>query len=165
MIKMIVAVDKNNLIGDDNGLVWHIPEDLKFFKRTTYDQFVVMGRKTFESLKGPLSNRINLILTRDKNYKVQYPNCLIFNSVEEIITSYRMLNKTIKDLFIIGGSEIYQLFLPYTDMIYLTEIQHEFEGNKYFPELDPKEWILQKSDIHHGEFELHFKTYIKNKSI
>jgi Dihydrofolate reductase len=124
---IIVAMDKNDLIGNDNELPWYLPADLKYFKEITMGKTVVMGRKTFESIGKPLPNRENIVLTRDKNLKID--GCIVINSKEE-------LEKLNKDIFIIGGSEIFKIFLDDIDEIYVTKIEHEFFGNVYFPKIN-----------------------------
>lgn len=159
MIKIIAAVDKNMLLGDRKGLVWNIPEDMNFFKYMTSGHIVLMGRKTYETIGKALPNRINLILTRDKNYSV--PGCLVFTSIYDVLKWYNDFDDKKKDLFIIGGAEIYQQFLQYSDYLILTEIQHEFIGSVYFPKLKRKEWKLINSIKEKIKYELHFNTYMK----
>lgn len=135
MISMIAACDKNRLIGKDNDLPWHLPKDLKYFMRTTRNHTVVMGRKNYMSLKRPLKNRRNVVMTRDRHFKAE--GCEIAHSVEEVLERYATPEE---ELFIIGGEQIYAAFLPYADRLYLTWIDHEFEGDTYFPAFDMKDW-------------------------
>ena len=134
MLSIIVAVAKNNVIGKDNDLIWHLPRDLKHFKETTSGHYIIMGRKTFESNGRPLPNRTNVIITRDKNYKAE--GCTVVHSLEEAIQEA----KNDPEAFIIGGGVIYELAIPFVDRIYLTKIHHSFEGDTYFPELNMEEW-------------------------
>ncbi len=135
MISMIAACDKNRLIGKDNDLPWRLPKDLAYFMRTTLHHTVVMGRKNYLSLKSPLKNRRNVVMSRDRRF--QAPGCEIAHSVEEVLQKYASDDE---ELFIIGGEQIYQAFLPHADRLYLTWIDHEFEGDTYFPAFDPREW-------------------------
>lgn len=132
MISLIVAMDKNGLIGRDNQLPWNLPSDLKYFKEVTSGGIVVMGRKTYESIGRPLPNRDNIILTRDRDYKAD--GCIVVHGVEEI-------NHQDKEVFVIGGNEIFKLFLDQASKLYITHIEHEFEGDTYFPPVDFSEWV------------------------
>jgi dihydrofolate reductase len=133
MIKIIVAVSKNGIIGNNNSLIWKLPNDLKRFKEITTGGSVVMGRKTYESIGRPLPNRRNIIISRDLNYYVN--DCEVVNSIEEALLL------TNNNCFIIGGGEIYKQVLPITDIIYLTKIDEDFEGDTYFPELNQSHWF------------------------
>ncbi len=136
MVSLIVAKSKNNIIGDKGKIPWHIPNDLKRFKKITTGNVVIMGRKTFESLPKeyrPLPNRVNIILSKDKSYKVSC--CMVFNSLKKAIRKAGID----KEVFIIGGGEIYKESLKYVDKIYLTEVDGDFEGDTYFPSLN-KNW-------------------------
>jgi dihydrofolate reductase len=135
-ISIIVAVDKNNGIGRKGDQLAYIFGDLKRFKALTTGHTIIMGRKTFEALpKGALPNRRNVVITRQKNYHPE--KCDVFNSVEDALSSCSEK----EELFIIGGGEIYNTFLPFTGRIYLTVIDHAFDGvDTFFPELSEKEW-------------------------
>lgn len=159
MISIIVAMDLNNVIGKDNGLIWHIPGDLKNFKKITTGYPIVMGRKTFESIGRPLPNRKNIILTKNVDYNIN--GCDIYNSIDQILKFSED-----KEVFIIGGAEIYKLFLPYTDIIYMTLVHDKFDGDTFFPILNADEWDL--IELTHpnieGEYVYDFrvlKRYIK----
>lgn len=152
MISIIVAKSKNNVIGSNGSIPWNIPKDLKYFKELTEGNTVIMGRKTYESLpkdKKPLPNRINIVITRDINFTAN--GCMVVGSLEEAIL--KIDNR--KDTFIIGGSEIYKQAINFVDKIYITEINDEYEGDTYFPEISDK-WHLvgvEKND------ECNFMTY------
>lgn len=133
MIKIIVAVSENGVIGGDNSLIWNLPNDMKRFKQITTGNAVVMGRKTYESIGKPLPNRRNIIISKDTNLFID--ECEVVNSIEEAL----ML--TNNDCFFIGGGEIYKQVLPLTDIIYLTKIHEDFNGDTYFPELNKEEWF------------------------
>jgi dihydrofolate reductase len=136
MIKIIVAMSKNRVIGDSNTLIWHLPEDLKRFKQLTTGNTIVMGRKTYESIGKPLPNRRSIIITRDTDYSVE--GCEVVNSLEEAL----LLSNS--DCFIIGGGEIYRQSIDITDKIYLTLINKGFEGDTSFPEI--KDWVEVSSE-------------------
>jgi dihydrofolate reductase len=157
MISIIVAADENNVIGKDNDLIWHLPDDLKFFKNLTSGHPIIMGRKTYESIGKPLPDRTNIIITREGSFKAE--GCVVVHSLDEAIR-----NAQDQDIFIVGGEQIYRLALPQTDRVYLTRIHHAFEGDRYFPSLGT-EWIETESNEHCVDekhaFPFTFKTYEK----
>lgn len=137
MISIIVAVAKNNVIGKDNKLLWHVSEDLKRFKAITSNKKMIMGRKTFESLPGILPNRDHIVVTRDKSFKVDSDKVTISYDLTSLVEKY---SKSEDEIFVIGGAEIYKQLLPYTQKIYLTKINEVFEGDTYFPEINYDEF-------------------------
>lgn len=139
MISMIVAKDKNGIIGKDNELIWHIPEDLKHFKNKTLGKVIVMGRKTYESIGRSLPGRDNVVLTRDKEFRADGVD--VVNSVDEVLT---LLN-TNDEVVVIGGDSVYKQFMKHADTLYVTEIDYKFEGDTFFPEIT-EEWELVSSD-------------------
>lgn len=137
MISIVVAMDINRVIGKNNQLPWHLPADLAFFKKTTMGKPIVMGRKTHESIGKPLPGRQNIILTRNKNYEAE--GCTVIHSVDEIFS----LEKNEQDeICVIGGAEIFKEVLPCADRLYITTIEHEFEGDTYFPPINESDWVL-----------------------
>lgn len=134
MITIIAAIANNNALGINNKLIWHLPEDLKRFKRVTIGHHVIMGRKTFESLGKPLPNRTTIIITRNKDYKAN--DCIVVNSLAEALKNA----KQDKNPFILGGAEIYKLAMPIADKLDLTLVHHEFEADAFFPEIDTSIW-------------------------
>lgn len=142
IISAIVARSKNNVIGLGGQIPWYLSADLKYFKKTTLNHHVIMGRKTFESIGRPLPKRTNVVITRDIYFAAS--GCVIAHSVEEALELAKRNEE--QEAFIIGGSEIYKLSLPYLDKIYLTEVLAEFEGDKFFPELDFSNWKEVKSE-------------------
>lgn len=134
-LSIIAAMDQNRLIGSKNKIPWNLPADLKYFKQTTMGAPVIMGRKTFESIGFPLPGRRNIIMTRDNNYSAE--DCEVFNSRAEILNNFLEQKQ---EAFIIGGAEIYRLFLPDSNKLYLTIIEHEFYGDTYFPEINWDNW-------------------------
>lgn len=165
-MNLIVAVDEKWAIGKDNNLLFHIGIDMQYFKHITQNKIVIMGRKTWESLpKKPLSDRLNIILTKDRNFKVDNENVLVFYNVSDMLEK---LNNNFRkhDVFVIGGEQIYNLLLPYCDNCYVTQVKGNYNGNKFFPNLDndknfKKEYIsaLWKEN----EYELYFTIYHRIK--
>ena len=152
-ISMIAAMGQNRVIGKDNDIPWHLPDDFQYFKKTTEGHYVLMGRKNYESLPPkfkPLPNRPNVVITRNESYDA--PGTEVVNSLEGAIEIARKNNE--EEVFIIGGGEIYKLGLAYADTIYLTEINGEFEGQTIFPEFDKSEW-KEISREHHSTDERH----------
>lgn len=141
MISFILAMDDNRVIGKDNQLPWHLPEDLKFFKRVTMGHPIAMGRKTFESIGRALPGRENIIITRNREYTRD--DCTVFYEMEDFL-SYCQQNK--EEYFVIGGAEIFKALLPYVERLYITEIHHQFEGDTFFPELDMSQWELMSRE-------------------
>lgn len=137
MISLIWAMGENQVIGINNSLPWHLPEDLKFFKRTTLGHPIAMGRKTLDSLGRLLPGRENIVITRNRDFS--YEGCTVLHSEAELI---EYANKKNEEIFVIGGAEIYKTFLPYADRLYVTRIHASFEGDTYFPELNLEEWVL-----------------------
>jgi dihydrofolate reductase len=134
MVSIIAAMAQNRIIGNKGKIPWYLPEDFRYFKEITINHSVVMGRKTFESIGKPLKNRTNIIITRNSEFNPD--GCQVYKSVEEVISEYEN-----EDIMIIGGQEIYNQFMKYADIIYLTYIDHFFEGDTYFPNFDMKDWI------------------------
>ena len=136
MLSIIVAVAKNSVIGKNNQLIWHLPEDLKRFKKLTTGHTIIMGRRTFESLGRVLPNRKHVILCNDQKLKIDDENV-------EVLEDISMLDKyknSDEENFIIGGATIYKLLMPMADKMYITHINEEFDGDVYFPQIDEKEW-------------------------
>lgn len=142
MISIIVAVAKDNVIGKDNKLLWHISEDLKRFKKITTDKKMIMGRKTFQSLPGVLPNRDHIIITRDTNFKVTSDRVEIVHDLNSLLDMYMKIEE---EIFVIGGAEIYNQFLPYAQKLYLTKIDASFEGDTYFPKINFDEFKTESS--------------------
>lgn len=131
MISFIVAMDQNHLIGSNNNLPWTLPDDLKRFKKITMGHPIIMGRKTYESIGKPLPGRENIILTRNK--EMSFDGCTVFHSSHDLI-DYCLSQSD--EFFVIGGAEVFKLFIPYVNKLYITKIYNEFLGDVYFPELD-----------------------------
>ena len=156
-ISLIAAVSKNNVIGGDNKLLWHLPADLKHFKAITTNHTIIMGRKTYESIGKALPNRRNIIVTRQENFEA--PGCEIIHQLQDAIN----LCEKEDEVFIIGGGEVYKQAIHAADKIYLTRIYKEFEGDARFPDFSMSEWRLNNYQRHHADennlFEYSFSEY------
>lgn len=133
IISAMVAVGKNNVIGKNNDIPWRLPNDWAYLRRITMGHSIILGRKNYESIGKPLDGRKNIILTKNKNYKAE--GCHIAYSIEDALSKCEG-----EEVFILGGEEIYQQFLPYTQKLYITKIHATFEGDRYFPEIDFSLW-------------------------
>lgn len=159
-MNVIVAADSNWGIGKDNKLLVSIPADMKFFRTTTTGKVVIMGRKTLESFPNglPLKNRVNIVLTRDTNYKVK--GASVVHSVEEALEEVKKYDT--EDVYVIGGDSIYKQLLPYCQKAHVTKIDFAYEADTFFPNLDEMgEWkITQRSEEQtYFDLEYEFVTY------
>ena len=160
---LIAALGNNNVIGNENSLMWHMPADLKHFKNLTMGHTLIMGRKTFESMGAPLKGRETIVVTGKKNYNA--PGCQIANSISEAL---RMV-KGQKDVFVAGGEEIYRqtIDLYQARRLYITRIYGNFEGDAFFPEIDKDQWELVEMEEHEpdekNKYPYAFLTYKKKK--
>ena len=136
MLSIIVAKAKNNIIGKENKIIWHIPEDMQHFKEKTSNHVIIMGRKTFESLGKVLPNRKHIVFTQNPDFKVNDENVRIVHSMLEI----QEYIEDEEENFIIGGAMIYNLLMPYVKKMYVTEIDKEFDGDAFFPRIDLTKW-------------------------
>jgi dihydrofolate reductase len=143
-ISLLLAADENNVIGYQNQLPWHLPADLKYFKNQTWGMPVVMGRKTFESIGKPLPGRTNIVITRNPAWVFEKVD--VVHTLDEALTVSEALG--VKEIFVIGGAEIFKSALPRATRIYLTRIHHRFEGDVFFPPFSTAEWQLIKSHTH-----------------
>lgn len=135
LISLIAALSDNAVIGNDNKLPWHFPEDLKYFKEMTVGKPIIMGRKTFASMNHrALPDRHNIILTRDQDFNAT--NCTVVHSIAQALEAAG----DGQEIMIIGGAEIYQLFLPYASRLYLTFVHQTISGDTFFPALNWQEW-------------------------
>ena len=157
MVSIIVAIAQNGTIGDKNSLLWHIKEDMRFFRTTTSGHAVIMGRKTFESLGSrPLPKRTNIVITRQD---VMFEGALTAHSLEEAI---RMADGD-EEIFVIGGAQIYAEALKVADRLYITRVEHDYEGDTSFPEFDLSAWCLVAEERHERgeeyEYPFSFQTF------
>jgi dihydrofolate reductase len=144
-ISLVVAASKNNVIGRDGGLPWHLPDDLRHFKRITTGKPVIMGRKTFESIGRPLPDRRNLVMTRDPDFAAE--GCEAVSTLTEAMD----LVSGAGEVMIIGGGQVYRDFLPLADRIYLTRVLADVDGDTHFPQLDETVWQLVSSEHHNAD--------------
>ena len=161
MLSIIVAIANDNVIGKDNKLIWHLPEDLKRFKSLTTEHTIIMGRKTFESLGRILPNRKHVILCNDMEMNIDNENV-------EILEDISMLKKYIdsnEENFVIGGATIYKLLMPYANKLYITKINESFEGDVYFPKINEDEWqeVKREKGLKNEEnpFDYEYIDYIR----
>jgi dihydrofolate reductase len=140
---MIAAAAENNALGKDNTLLWHLPDDFRRFKRLTIGHPIIMGRKTFESFPKPLPERKHIVITRDKNYKIDFPDCTVVHTMEQALSLFPK-----EDLYIIGGGEIYNLGMPFADRIEMTRVHGTFAADAFFPQINPGDWKLTASEYH-----------------
>jgi len=146
IISAIVAIDQHNAIGRDNNLPWHLPEDLKFFKRTTMGKPVIMGRKTFESLGKPLPNRLNIVLSRQAHLPLP-EHVLLYSDINIALRKLKELHT--EEIFIIGGGKIFAETLPIIDQLYITEVGTSVENaDAFFPHIDHSQWKLVWEEPH-----------------
>ena len=146
ILSFIVAVSDNNAIGRNNQLPWHLPEDLKFFKRTTMGKPVVMGRKTYESLGRPLPGRLNIVLTSRRDFEVA-DGVLLYDNIEAAIE--RLQQEPVEEAFIIGGGKVFETTLPLVDRMYITRVHTTVtDADAFFPSIDHTHWKLVWEEKH-----------------
>jgi len=159
LLSFVVAVSENNVIGKDNSLIWHLPSDLKRFKEITLSESktMIMGRKTFEALPYVLPGRKHIILTRNKNYKIEDEAVKIINDID----SLKPMIESKEEFFVIGGGEIYKLLMPYAKKLYLTIIHENFSGDTFFPDYKNFQWnILKKQEGVYDENNQYKSTFL-----
>lgn len=161
MLSIIVAKASNNIIGKNNALIWHLPEDLKRFKKLTTGHTIIMGRRTFESLGRILPNRKHVILCNDMTMDINDERVEILDDISKLD---KYINSA-EENFIIGGATIYKLLMPYANKMYITEINQEFDGDVSFPEINKEEWeIIDKEKGLKNEenpYDYSYVTYIR----
>ena len=158
-ISLIAAVAQNNVIGRNNDLPWHLPDDFQFFKSKTSRHPIIMGRKSLESLGKPLPKRTNIVITRDPGRiapSFTEKGVIVTGSLEEALQEAKRVND--HEIFVIGGAEIYKQALPIATTLYLTEIQQQYEGDAHFPEFDKSEWH-ETNRQHHPADERHLSAF------
>ena len=156
-ISLVVAAAANDVIGVDGSLPWHLPNDFRYFKRVTMGRPIVMGRRTWESIGRALPGRQNIVLTRRKNFEA--PGATVVSSPAAAVAA----SGDADELMIIGGGQVYDLFIDKADRIYLTRVDCEVEGDTRFPKLDPATWSLTSSEAHAADathaFDYEFRVY------
>jgi dihydrofolate reductase len=153
-ISLVVAAADNNIIGKDNQLLWHLPNDLKFFKNVTWGMPVIMGRKTFEALGKPLAGRKNIVITRQKGWKAE--GAVVVGSLDDALFLVKEMD--VKEPMVIGGGEIYRLAFEKARRIYITRVDATPEGDTSFPAIDPAKWKLVSQKNHEAD-EKHAYNY------
>lgn len=164
ILSAIAAMSQNRVIGKDNKLPWHLPEDLKYFKEKTKNKVLIMGRKTFESLGRPLPNRFHIVITRNQSYDIHDPMVEVVSSLSHALELAHMLTAKYKEkfgdeVFIVGGAEIYKQSLDLIQRLYLTVIEQDFVGDAYFPEFDEQKFKLMQDEKHTGPLSFSFRIY------
>ena len=157
-IALIVAASQNNVIGLDNQLPWHLPEDLQYFKAVTMGKPILMGRKTYDSIGRPLPGRTNIVLTRDANWSAE--GVVVVNDLDSATAASEKacVAAGVDELMIIGGEQIYRKFLPVADKLYLTKVEAVVEGDAYFPAIDSDQWqqVTEKIPKEVGNYSYRF---------
>ena len=166
ILSAIAAMSQNRVIGVDNKLPWHLPEDFKFFKDKTKGKVLIMGRKTFDSLGKPLPGRFHIVVTRNESYKYEDPNVEVVSDLKSAIELAHMLitkhkEKFGEEVFVIGGGEIYSQSLDVLDRIYLTVIERDFPGDAKFPEFSDKDFKLVAREDRTEPLPFSFRIYEK----
>lgn len=141
IVSLLVAIAKNNAIGKDNQLLWRLPNDMKYFKDLTWGGVVVMGRKTYESLGKPLPGRVNIVISGQKNFTAD--GVEIAHSLEDALAIAKKTNN--KEVFVIGGGEIYKQSMPLAEKMYITRVHKSFEADTFFPAFNEDEWALKSN--------------------
>lgn len=163
MLSIIVAKAKNNVIGKNNQLIWHLPEDLKHFKELTTGHTIIMGKNTFESLGRVLPNRKHVVFAYEGELKIDNENVQRVSSIDDI----KELIDSEEEAFVIGGAMMYKVLMPYCEKMYITEIDEEFDGDVKFPEIDLTKWQITNSKPgiknEKNPFDYKYVTYEKNK--
>ena len=145
LVSFVVAMTNAHVMGRDNQLPWHIPADLAHFQRMTVGKAIVMGRRTFESIGRPLPERHNIVVTRDRDFVAD--GCTIAHSVEGALTAAA----SVPEIAVIGGAQIFQELLPQADLLHVTYVHAEIDGDTYFPELNPDDWFeLDRTEVAAG---------------
>ena len=161
MLSIIVAIANENVIGKDNQLIWHLPEDLRRFKEITSGHKIIMGRKTFESLGRVLPNRKHIILCNDMEMDIENENVEILDDISKLD---KYINSD-EECFVIGGATIYKLLMPYANKMYITKINQSFEGDVWFPEIKEDMWeeISKEKGIKNeaNPYDYEYITYVK----
>ncbi len=168
IISLIAAHTQNNVIGKNNDLPWHLPDEMKYFMETTKGHAVIMGRKNYDSLPPkfkPLKDRFNIVVTRQHDFEA--PGTVTVHSIEDAFTEAARFHHPDNEIFVIGGAQIYAQALPHANRLYLTEIKTTLEGDTHFPDFDKKEWKevsrkLHEADARHA-YAFEFVVYERKK--
>ena len=157
-ISIVAAIAQNYAIGLNNQLIWHLPDDLQFFKKTTLNASIIMGRKTFDSIGKALPKRTNIIISSNPDFHA--PACIVVKNLEDAIAKADS-----NEVFIVGGASIYEQSMPIADKLYITHVHHTFKADTFFPVIDPKIWKVTSSEDHFKDekhaYDFSFVTYEK----
>ncbi len=163
IVSLVAAMSENRVIGRGGGLPWHLPKDLQYFKKLTVDHTVIMGRRTFNEVKRPLDNRRNVVITRNPDFKPR--GVTVVPTLPEALA----LGVTEREVFVIGGGEIFRLALPRADRLYLTLVHATVEGDTYFPAFDSAAWALDEEERHEADakhaFAFTFRRYSRIREL
>lgn len=165
ILSAIAAMSRNRVIGINNKLPWHIPEDLKYFKEKTKGKILILGRKTFESIGGkPLPGRFHIVITRQSNYVVQHPMVQVVHSLDQaLVVAEKKIPEFSEEVFIVGGSEIYSQSLSKLNRLYLTVIDEDYDGDSYFPDFSLTDLELISEDLKsNGSQKFAFRIFESN---
>ena len=158
LISLVVALDKNYLIGNNNKIPWHIPGELKNIRDITMHKPIIMGRKTHESIGKVLDGRINIVISRQKSLKIR--GVEVYMDFGEAVKAHQ----SVEEIMVIGGSEIYQLALPFVSRLYITHIDKIYDGDTWFPKFDLKDWSVVKSiEKYESSTDTHYRNIIYDK--
>lgn len=161
MITIIAAAAQNNALGKNNQLIWYLSDDLKRFKSLTLDGYIIMGRKTFESLPGILPRRKHIVITRNPDFKKE--GIVVVQDLEQALAAI----PSDKEAFVVGGGEIYSQTIKIADKIELTRVHHDFEADTFFPDIDLTKWELVNSEFHpkdeKHQYDFTFETYLRKQ--
>jgi len=152
IVSQIVAISENNVIGKDNTLLWHLPNDLKYFKSKTSLHCVIMGRRTYQSIGKPLPNRTNIVVSANENMVAD--GCVLVKSIEDALIVARSNHEL--EAFVIGGGQIYEATLGLAERIYITKVHASFEGDTFFPQLRETEWHCISTEVHLKDEKNHY---------
>lgn len=163
MISMIAAVADGNVIGGGNTLLWHISEDMRHFKALTTGHVVVMGRKTFVSMGRPLPDRTNVVISSQPDFAPE--GCLVARSLDEAVGMFAAG----EEIFIIGGGRVYAESMHMAERLYITRVMAAYEGDTFFPKIEPEQWVLAESEYHPCgrtfDHPFEFRTYLRRESL
>lgn len=162
ILSQIVAIAKNRVMGVNNTLPWHLPEDMKFFREKTKGHIMIMGRKTFESLKSPLPKRFHIVITGQENYSYEHPSVKVVSSLEAALKEANKLQPAWpEEVFLIGGAGLFNEAFPFTNKIYLSMIHQDFTGDTYYPEIPTSFKLIECNEVS-GEIPFAFTTWVKS---
>lgn len=153
MISLVVAHGDNLVIGKDGWMPWHLPEDLKTFKKITLNQKIVMGRTTFDGMKKPLPKRFTYVVTNNKEYSYEHENVCVIHDFDALLNEYKEKEEV---LYICGGAKIYEYALPYVDEMWISLVDEHYEGDTFFPSYDKNDFMIKTMEKKDGFLLIHY---------